>query len=593
MLLLTAVTAVHAQNKAPVLLDLQEQGWQIYEPRPAERLEEQLSGPFDNPAWQAQAVPGIVKDYSNWQFERIWYYLRFDAGDIAAESGLGLLLGRILEADRAFLNGEFLGANGRIDPNGVEMVSDAHSLRYYPLPNGLLKAEGNILLIEVQAWSTFPGLAQGPIGIAYAGAAWRYKAEVERPLVLSQGTLLALLIVSLLVGLLTLFTLRRYNAEHIAFVSLFFLALLSYGFDSLVFYQSGLKSAFLQRLSYACGMAIPIPLIIYTQALLGRASGFFSRTLMISLAMACLSLLLMVSAQFTAIGFTIVFLLDLAAVVYIFAIALPAVRRGNYAVASVLSGILALSIGTLLFLSSDPLQAWLRSDELGLGLLLLSLLVGYVLRLMAMQNQLRNMSLKLVNLSELERKHLARELHDGINQRLATARLRLQMHEASTQDAGLRPISNELLAAMEDMNRLVQGLKPFNLEQHSLAQAIELEARGLNSVKGLNVDVDAQDIPMPDKLARHLYRIFQESVQNAVKHARADHIDIQLSRKRNKVILSIRDDGCGFEPGTVKKSANGLGMISLRERVDLIAGNLLIDSRPGKGTQIRVEVDMT
>lgn len=579
----------------PLLIKMEVLDWRIYPPQLQESIEQQieaLSIPGEIEGWVSHSVPSLVVDTKYWTMDgRLWYRLQFDAGHVADQSELGLLLGRVLEANSVWLNQKPLGSNGQVDRNGSRFISDVHSLRYYTIPAGLLVAKNNILLVEIQALSTSLGVASGPIGIAHSGPAWRYKASVEKPVLFAQGGLLVLILISLVVGLLTLVALHRFDSEHIAFVFLFLFAFIAFGIDSLMFYQSGLKTALVQRVSYVLGLAISIPLIIYLQALIGTRVSSYGYSLMGCIAICCISLFFVSALVPYWLIIALIFVLFFVAIIYVFIIGIPAVREGNLAVACVLLGILFLGLSVVMFIINDPLVFWLRSDELGMGGLVLSLLVAYILRLMSMQNQLRNMSLKLVNISEQERKHLARELHDGINQHLATIRLRLQMCAARSDNPELEPLSGALLSAMEEMDRVVQGLRPFNLEHHTLAQAMNIEVCGLNSVKGLNIDITAQDLELPQKLAQHLYRIFQESVQNSLKHADAKKIKVEFYRKRNRLTLSIKDDGSGFDAIKVQKNRVGVGMISLRERVTLIGGILHIESQKGKGTHIFVQVD--
>lgn len=596
LLMLCTYSTIVSASKPPLLLNMETMRWHIYLPNATEKIEQQiqeLSSPTLLVNWKPHSVPGLIQDTHYWALDgRLWYRLLFDADTVAQKTAIGLLLGRILEANTVWLNKYLLGKNGLVDSNGSHIISDVHSLRYYNIPRKLLKEKNNVLLIEIQSLSTGFGITSGPVGIAHSGPAWRYKAKTERPVLFAQGGLLVLMLISLVVGLLTLFALRRVNAEHFAFISLFLLAFVTFGIDSLLFYQSGLKTELLQRIGYVFGLSIPIPLIIYTRVLMGLRFSFYSRLLIGSNAISCIALFFVSSIILYWMILIFIILLMLLTIIHLFMIGIPAIKKGNLTVCSVLIGIISFVISIALYAVTDPVGPWLRSDELGMGLLMLSLLVGYILKLMSMQNQLRDMSLKLVNISEQERKHLARELHDGINQRLATVRLRLQMSASRNHEPELETLSGELLIAMDEMDRVVQGLQPYNLEHHSLAQAMQLEAGGLNSVRGLNIDISAEDIKLPKKLAQHLYRIFQESVQNALKHAEADHIQVDFFRKRNQLTLSIHDDGHGFDQTKPQKQRFGIGMISLRERVSLIGGILHIESHKEKGTHVFVQVDI-
>lgn len=587
-----------AHAKKPLLeMDLSPLNWQLHLPQADQSLADHvktltINTPDEN--WNNHNVPTLVSNDEYWSFHgKIWYRLEFDAKHLSNKTSLGLLLGRIIEANNVWLNTQFLGHHGLVDPHGTFSISDVHSIRYYPLKDGLLKPTNNVLLLEVQSMSTFPGIVSKPIGIANSGMAWRYKADTEKPILFGQSALLALVLIALIISSLSSVALKQFNREHLSFIVLFVLAFIAYSIDSLLFTQTQLKTPLLQRMSIVAGLMIPITFYYYLHSIIGLSLSRIKVYLVILISLNCVILAFSSNTIFYTIAFTVYFFLLLILILNIFYICLPISKQGNHAISIILIGFLSLIGLTIQYVISDPVNYWFRSDELGFGLFMLSLLIAYIMRLMAIQNKIKDVSLKLVNASEDERKHLAREIHDGINQRLATTRFKMQMLESKTQEDSLNPLSNELLHVMEDMDRLVQGLQPYNLERHSLAEAIEMETKGLISVKGLNIETTLEDINSSDNLSQHLYRIFQEGLQNAIKHASPQLITIELFQLKNTVYLNIKDDGKGFENVTHQANRNSLGLISMKDRVELIGGEIIIDSKKHQGTHIQVKVPIS
>jgi two-component system sensor histidine kinase UhpB len=198
----------------------------------------------------------------------------------------------------------------------------------------------------------------------------------------------------------------------------------------------------------------------------------------------------------------------------------------------------------------------------------------------------------VLNAQEEERKRVSRELHDEVNQALTALLLRL---EAAGQHApdGLRDELQETkqLAnqAMEELLDLARQLRPAALDDHGLATALaahvrEYDRRGPAHAT-FHADSDLSQLPQDAELV--IYRVAQEALTNAARHSGAEQIDVSLGRVDSTVVLEVRDDGKGF---AFAEGERGLGLSGMRERALLVDGRLDIDSRPGKGTTVRLEV---
>jgi signal transduction histidine kinase len=194
-----------------------------------------------------------------------------------------------------------------------------------------------------------------------------------------------------------------------------------------------------------------------------------------------------------------------------------------------------------------------------------------------------------------ERQRLARELHDSVSQALygialgaRTARTQLDRDPARA----VEPVEYVLSlaeAGLAEMRALIFELRPESLELEGLVAGLEKQAAALRARH--HVDVTADLCPEPDvslRVKEAISRIAQEALHNTVKHARASHVDLSLSYDNGEIIIEIRDDGAGFDPGG--EFPGHLGLRSMRERAAKFGGTLRIDSEPGAGTRIVASV---
>lgn len=204
---------------------------------------------------------------------------------------------------------------------------------------------------------------------------------------------------------------------------------------------------------------------------------------------------------------------------------------------------------------------------------------------------------RLLNAIEDERRHLAREMHDDLSQRLALAAVEASNVEHQVEKisarAGLKQLREHLITISDDVHRISRWLHPSILEDLGLPDAVRSECNRISSQEKVDVKFYCNHLPsrLPNDLSLCLYRVIQEGLRNALKHARADRIDVKLSCDAESVYLSIKDFGCGFDPmncvGTI-----GLGISSMQERVRLVDGSFAIRSAPDRGTCIDVIIPL-
>jgi signal transduction histidine kinase len=197
---------------------------------------------------------------------------------------------------------------------------------------------------------------------------------------------------------------------------------------------------------------------------------------------------------------------------------------------------------------------------------------------------------------EIERRRLARELHDETGQALTSILLGLRaVDEAGNSDDVAKAVADlrELVVAtLQDVRRLAVQLRPKALDDFGLVPALERLAQTFSESSGINVELEAQvgDERLPREVETTVYRIVQEALTNVVKHADATEVSILLVRRGSSLAVVLDDNGAGFDPSAVKPDS--LGLEGMRERIALHDGRLTVESRPKAGTTLRIEVPL-
>jgi two-component system sensor histidine kinase UhpB len=192
---------------------------------------------------------------------------------------------------------------------------------------------------------------------------------------------------------------------------------------------------------------------------------------------------------------------------------------------------------------------------------------------------------------EEERRRLARDLHDEVNQALTAILLRLEaLNHAAPQVSGevseLKRLVNQ---AMAELLHLARQLRPSALDDHGLVPAIESQLTRFSAQTGIKTSLRTADLPDMIESDREIvvYRVAQEALSNVAQHAHARNVEIDLTAGEHGVELKVRDDGRGFE---LRQERDSLGLSGMAERAKLVGGRLDIDSKPGGGTALTLQV---
>ncbi len=211
---------------------------------------------------------------------------------------------------------------------------------------------------------------------------------------------------------------------------------------------------------------------------------------------------------------------------------------------------------------------------------------------------LRELSARLIAVEEEDRRSLSRELHDEIGQSLSAILLGIgnvaailppdAYDDAREQLSDLRRLAERTVAAVRDMSLL---LRPSMLDDLGLIPAVQWQAREVSRTSNIGVQVSADSVPeeLSDEQRTCIYRIVQEALRNIVRHAQAKNVRVRLEQCGEDLVLTIQDDGNGFVPERDK----GLGLLGMEERATHLHGSFRVESSPGVGTSIRVNLPLS
>jgi len=260
--------------------------------------------------------------------------------------------------------------------------------------------------------------------------------------------------------------------------------------------------------------------------------------------------------------------------------------------------------GTALFVEAAERRLWAAiAVTVFLSLLVAGTTILYLVRLETTASaqyeatvkagaELENLSRRLLNLQEDERRRIARELHDDYGQRMASLLFELAA-AAERADAApelrivMQKMGERLSSIAKDIQQLSRSLHSAVLEKIGLEAAIRADCNSLRQRTAWDIEFKSVDVPkrLPEPLSLAAYRVFQEALQNTLKHSQTTRLAVILVVDGGDLVLQVKDYGRGFDAESANH-AGSLGLVSMRERMRMVGGAFVIGSEIGKGTQI-------
>ena len=237
---------------------------------------------------------------------------------------------------------------------------------------------------------------------------------------------------------------------------------------------------------------------------------------------------------------------------------------------------------------------------IGIAVLAVSFLILMAYRyrinqLQAISSAQTQFTQQLITSQEAERKRIASELHDGLGQSLVIIKNRAMLGLNKGDDRErvakeLGGISESASQALDEVREITDNLRPQLLDRLGLTKAIQAMLKKVAGFIEIDCHIDSIDKIFDENEEINIYRIVQESVNNIIKHSNASNASIKITRRENSVEVRIEDNGAGFDPSIIESKRTGLGLVGLKERSNLLGGDIAIESSTGEGTKVIVKI---
>ncbi|WP_223701294.1 sensor histidine kinase [Sutcliffiella deserti] len=223
-------------------------------------------------------------------------------------------------------------------------------------------------------------------------------------------------------------------------------------------------------------------------------------------------------------------------------------------------------------------------------------------QMIADASEKREFGFKIMEAQEEERRRLSREIHDGPAQMLANVMMRSDLIERTYRERGaeealseIRSLKVMVRSALYEVRRIIYDLRPMALDDLGLIPTLKKYITTIEDYNNGKPSVEffhrGYETRISANLEVAIFRLVQESLQNAIKHAKATHIHVKLELRPTSITVIVKDDGVGFD--TTEKKEKSFGLLGMKERVELISGELKIQSKPGLGTTIYIQIPLS
>ncbi len=507
---------------------------------------------------------------------------------------VGVAVSPLGNAYEIFLNGQKIGARGIV---GDRFVEAPRTNALFLLPSeGVKPGAMNLIALRVME-TTFNELhVKDAFQIGFYELLLTQSIRQDYRLEISEWVFIAFITLFLVTSFFLNFG-DRSNGEYIAFTCFVFIYLTVDILDSHIFYESGLKTPFIQQSLFLFCILLGINGIAFLICIYGESLSPWMKLLFV--VYAGYGFILMLPLPFSwyrplLMNGTVLIISGTALTGFYLAIT-AVVKRRNESI-PVLVGILGLAVGTSLgsrdYGDINRVQPFLFHD-FGIAFFLLTVACALMFRYNRIRREVRLFSGKILTAYETERKRLSRDIHDGLGQTLLALKLQLQIMatDSSVDATQFTPLVGEVSRAIKELRHIAMDLRPAFIENRTIVRLLEYHAALFSQKTGIEVQVTGDHTidPCVD-IKDNLYRIFQESLTNVEKHAQADRVCISLEILGKRLVMSVTDNGKHFSGDVDSRKSTGVGITSMKERAHLMGGQFRVRATSTRGCKIIVEV---
>jgi signal transduction histidine kinase len=517
-----------------------------------------------------------------------WATITFDLEDPARFERPTFLLTHPADAEEIYLNGTRIGGEGVIAPDYVTVPSGP---RIVTAPQSLLRKGANQLSLKVLFSGKNVSVFDGPLLL---GERENIKTKRERqfhPIIATEAAFLSMFFFLIcFYGFLILKGVAR--SDYVLFNAFTAVYATTFLLGGNLLYLSGISYDWMDEvnefLSHVSIVLLISLIVRLTTDRMGVVSWVF---IAVEICLAVIGLVIPPLNALYWLGGTRKVIVALRGAYYLFLAFRALLRRQNES--------LPIFYGVAVYVVGSRLDIFWGTSlrDYSVGFFALCMLYALTSRHARLKNNMVEISTRLLDAHEEERRRVARDIHDGVGQSLLGMKLKMQMYLSKARKGeNISPEIMESLVAdtngvIEEVRRAAMDLRPSFVESMSLIDAMKWHAESFSERHKIefNFHTGSEDFKDPPaRIKDNLYRIFQEILTNAARHSGATRLDVSLYRSGDKLVLLATDNGKGYQ-GT-DDNGSGIGLATMRERAELLKGTCTIESAPGKGTTIRVEV---
>ncbi len=549
---------------------------------------------FNDDDWHEPQVPGLPLIYQNLGKRGFfgWYRVGFRLPETDAPPAVwGISLGEMNTIEELYLNGVRIGGTGVFGSSIWQLFYVRQKSRVYQLPEAVLKphSQMNTLAIRIQDDGFgASGIVKGPvilgdyISLLEQTQRGQWGRSVGNVTMLLLGAILFLVWIPLWLG-------GQRDVEQLLFGVMLILYLFWFFTDS-VGPQFGWVTPWLQEWGRIAVCLLSIVVILYALTYLGMPTR--TRTVYL---FTCFMVIQAVGPHigmnwfWRLAAFYSYLITSIAILIYVGVQAVRAARQGVPGAWIILCALGWIILTFALTMSPKINAEWAPALYTVHGFLLL-LVIAFGQRYMQLQRDVQTLSSRLIDAQETERRRVARDLHDGLGQRLLANRVTLQMAQAQDPDPTVEEIIDDLGETAEELRGVVRDLRPVFLETLGLSRALMGYCQRLQEAHEVDI-IAVVEVPSPltRQAEEHLFRIGQEALQNALQHADATRIALSCHATSKELVLDIRDNGRGMSRQD-RHQSRGLGLVTMRERARLLGAQFIFNSQPGHGTHLAIRL---